>query len=68
MRPVERFCNSAASLTRCASPPDSVGANADSYTGMFLSKLIAPPAVSGRAAKRPAKNGRPVARAANARR
>ena len=26
VRPVERFCSSAASLTRCASPPDSVGA------------------------------------------
>ena len=25
VRPVERFCSSEASLTRCASPPDSVG-------------------------------------------
>ena len=32
VRPVERFCSSLASLTRCASPPDRVGAGWPSRT------------------------------------
>lgn len=32
VRPVDRFCSSAASFTRCASPPDSVGAGWPSRT------------------------------------